>query len=557
MIGVAGRGLVGGLALVLGADGVLGRRASRREAPPPPGRGARRRAGRTRASAAGAARRRRCEAAREAAREGRRRASRSSAASASRRAARPARIPAARILRFSRSASLSMLGHAQSSPIVSGATVWIGEDEAREPLRVEPPVAVPDQLQRHRVDARLARELARGELGELLVVAGREVVAHGARLRLDEVEVVEEPLGRGVDGVTPADVVGQDAVGLAKDPEVRVQPRPDVVPARPGVARQREDAGQGLRALLEALEAQELAPERHFLFGTAPSEQGSHQAGRLLQPLSPSLSRRADPSCPCPCCPFPSSGLVPWPWAARPSAPRLPASASAALALRAARFCALRASSLCCCRLLQLASGFGLLLLLCERRAAASASCALRASSLLLLPAPSRASSSSPCCCFTRAASASCALRASSPCCCFTRAAASASCCCLRAVEPRCCCCCFLRAASASLCLAGVELLLLRRRWQLRPLAPCGVSSCCCAASRAASARRRLATRLTRRDLARHGHGRRTSTLRVLRCEGDPARLDDDGACGPDGPGDRRKACRLRGAPRARRGSRG
>ncbi len=101
-------------------------------------------------------------------------------------------------------------------------------------------------------------------------------MAHGARFGLDEVEVVEEPLGRGVDGVTPADVVGQEAVGLAQDAEVRVQPRPDVVPARPRVSRQREDAGQRLRALLEALEAQELAPERHFLFGTAPSEQGSH-----------------------------------------------------------------------------------------------------------------------------------------------------------------------------------------------------------------------------------------------------------------------------------------
>ena len=157
----------------------------------------------------------------------------------------------------------------------------IGEDEARESLRVEPPVAVPDQLQRHRVDAGLAREVARGEPGELLVVPRREVVAHGARLRLDEVKVVEEPLGRGVDGIAPADVAGQETVGLAKDPEIRVQPGPDVVPSRAGLSREREDAGQGLRALLEALEAQKLAPQRRFFLGRAPSEQESHQRERF------------------------------------------------------------------------------------------------------------------------------------------------------------------------------------------------------------------------------------------------------------------------------------
>src|ERR1035441_7680798 len=118
-------------------------------------------------------------------------------------------------------------------------------------------------------------ESSRAACRELLVVLGREVVAHGPRFRLDQVKVVEKPLGRRVDGVTPADVACQKAIGLAKDSEVRVQPRPDIVPTRPGVSRQREDAGQGFRALLEALEAQELASERHFYFGTVPSEQGS------------------------------------------------------------------------------------------------------------------------------------------------------------------------------------------------------------------------------------------------------------------------------------------
>ena len=118
-------------------------------------------------------------------------------------------------------------------------------------------------------------------------------MAHGARFRLDEVKVVEQPLGRGVDGVTPADVAGQEAVGLAKNSDVRVQPRPDLVPTRPGVSREREDAGQGLRALLEALEAQKLAPERHFFFGMAPSEQGSHHSS-VFYHFGPGSGRGGD-----------------------------------------------------------------------------------------------------------------------------------------------------------------------------------------------------------------------------------------------------------------------
>ena len=50
--------------------------------------------------------------------------SRATYASASSRAWRAAIVSAARRRRFSISASFSMLGHAQSSPIVSGATRW-------------------------------------------------------------------------------------------------------------------------------------------------------------------------------------------------------------------------------------------------------------------------------------------------------------------------------------------------------------------------------------------------------------------------------------------------
>ena len=51
-----------------------------------------------------------------------------------------------------------------------------------QPLPVEPAVAVTDQLDRHGVDARVAGELARRELGQLAVVAARQVLAHVADL---------------------------------------------------------------------------------------------------------------------------------------------------------------------------------------------------------------------------------------------------------------------------------------------------------------------------------------------------------------------------------------
>ena len=133
---------------------------------------------------------------------------------------------------------------------------------------------MPDQLERHRVDAGLARELARRQLRQLPVVADREVVPHGARLRLDEMEVVEQPLGGRRHGDAAVDVVSEGAVRRAQDAEVLFQPRQHVVPARREAGSQREDGGERLRPLLEALEAQQLAPERQaWILRTAPSEQ--------------------------------------------------------------------------------------------------------------------------------------------------------------------------------------------------------------------------------------------------------------------------------------------
>ena len=69
----------------------------------------------------------------------------------------------------------------------------IAVEELRQLLPVEPAVAVAQQLDRDRVDARVAGLLARRQRRQLAVVAPRQVLADVDDLRRDQVEVVEEP----------------------------------------------------------------------------------------------------------------------------------------------------------------------------------------------------------------------------------------------------------------------------------------------------------------------------------------------------------------------------
>ena len=107
--------------------------------------------------------------------------------------------------------------------------------EAHQLLPVQAAVAVADELHGQGVDARVARELAEGELGQLAVVAGREVPAHVEDLGGDEMVVVEEPLRRGRDELSPVHVVGHGEIRLAQDARVVVEARQDVACARRGV----------------------------------------------------------------------------------------------------------------------------------------------------------------------------------------------------------------------------------------------------------------------------------------------------------------------------------
>ena len=88
-----------------------------------------------------------------------------------------------------------MIAIAHSSPIVSGCTRLVGAHQAPQALGVEAAVRVRDVRPGEAEDARVAREMAVGELGQLAVVVRGQVVADLAELLVDDVEVVDEPLG--------------------------------------------------------------------------------------------------------------------------------------------------------------------------------------------------------------------------------------------------------------------------------------------------------------------------------------------------------------------------
>ena len=76
----------------------------------------------------------------------------------------------------------------------------VGTHEPAQQLRIEAAVRVGDEGPDHPEDARISRERAAGELWQLPIVSGREVVADRPDLVLDHVVVVHQPLGRGSEG---------------------------------------------------------------------------------------------------------------------------------------------------------------------------------------------------------------------------------------------------------------------------------------------------------------------------------------------------------------------
>ena len=106
---------------------------------------------------------------------------------------------------------------------------------------------------------------------------------HAADLGFDEVEVVEEPLGGRGEELAAVDVIGQDAVGIAQNPRVLVHPGEELLAAVIAGSLEREARGEPARALLEALDAQELGAEGAFSAAALPgTEEATQGAGHEL-----------------------------------------------------------------------------------------------------------------------------------------------------------------------------------------------------------------------------------------------------------------------------------
>ncbi len=142
----------------------------------------------------------------------------------------------------------------------------VGAHHAPQALRVEAAVRVCDVGPGETQDPRVAREMALGQLGELAVVVRRQVVADLAELLVDDVEVVDEPLGGRRDRPFVLDRPGQDAVRLQQDAAVLGDAGPDGV-SPTGRVGDRLGGGKRLRVLLQPLHAEELREDRLLELG--------------------------------------------------------------------------------------------------------------------------------------------------------------------------------------------------------------------------------------------------------------------------------------------------
>jgi hypothetical protein len=150
------------------------------------------------------------------------------------------------------------LQHARPRPQLAecerGDTL-IAVQEQRQLRKIEPAIGMAEERNGHRVDARLARFLARGERRQLAEIAPRQVLAYLHELRRHQVKIVEEPLGRRRDEGAFADILREGAIRRFEDVLVVAQPRIDA----PGMAPpriNRETGREGERPLIEPLGAQ-------------------------------------------------------------------------------------------------------------------------------------------------------------------------------------------------------------------------------------------------------------------------------------------------------------
>ena len=131
-------------------------------------------------------------------------------------------------------------------------------DESVQALRVETPGAAPNQLERHRVDARQARELVGSDPREPPKERGRQIVMDIAERGENDVEVVEQPLGRRRRRLSALRVVGQRRVDLSKRARMLAQSLQVRAAVTAPARGNGEQGGQPPRVLFERFNSKEL-----------------------------------------------------------------------------------------------------------------------------------------------------------------------------------------------------------------------------------------------------------------------------------------------------------
>jgi hypothetical protein len=105
----------------------------------------------------------------------------------------------------------------------------IAVHEADELGAVEAAIAVPDELESHRVHSRVPRPLPLRKPRKLSIVRLRKVLAHGADFCRHQIEVIEQPLGRRCDVFASVHVASQGGVRSAQDASVVGQARKEAL----------------------------------------------------------------------------------------------------------------------------------------------------------------------------------------------------------------------------------------------------------------------------------------------------------------------------------------
>ncbi len=148
-----------------------------------------------------------------------------------------------------------------------GGNGLVGGDEPRQPIELEPPIAVLDEVERDGLDARDPGVLARGELRQLHIISARKIVENPDDLGFEQMKVVEEPLGRRHHRIAPAYVFGQRVIGGAESARVVGEAEEELGPVAAGRRGKGESTGQRSRSRFEAVDSEEGAAGRTTAVG--------------------------------------------------------------------------------------------------------------------------------------------------------------------------------------------------------------------------------------------------------------------------------------------------